>query len=452
MNLIKKVYNTKLGILCVTGLLLYLLIICSQDVSAEKKEIPYMIKVNRALNTVTVFAKDDNGKYTKPYKAIVCSVGTEKTKTVLGTYKTSSKYRWRALQGNVWGQYATRIVGGILFHSVYYMKDGNPATLSAKEYNNLGSAASHGCIRISVADAKWIYENCPSGTTVVIYDDAANPGPLGKPEAIKIPTTAKWDPTDPDVKNPYQKKMPMINGAQNLTIAWGTNIDVLKNVTAKSSVGLDITSNLIVTGAVNPNAAGKYLIEYSITDALGRTNKKKVTITVVESIDAPVFVGIKDHIVRGGRKITRAYALDGVQAYLGTIKLIKNDIELTIDKADEEKYLLTYYFKSENGKEATGSANFYIDSKAPEFMGIADRSMELGQKLDVAYALSGVTVSDNYANLEEKDINVKISENTDKSYTVTYQSEDDCGNIATESVKFQYVALETQVVQGMQIH
>ncbi len=53
----------------------------------------------------------------------------------------------------------------------------------------------------TVEDAKWIADNCPSGTTVEIYEDD-DPGPLGKPEAAHIDTDSPnkgWDPTDPDV-------------------------------------------------------------------------------------------------------------------------------------------------------------------------------------------------------------------------------------------------------------
>ncbi|MGX8706824.1 MAG: L,D-transpeptidase [bacterium] len=33
---------------------------------------------------------------------------------------------------------------------------------------NLGSNVSHGCIRLSVEDAEWIYQNCTPGMTVII--------------------------------------------------------------------------------------------------------------------------------------------------------------------------------------------------------------------------------------------------------------------------------------------
>ena len=166
---------------------------------------PYQLKVNRKQNIVIAYSKDADGKYTVPAKAMVCSVGTDGL-TPTGTYNTSDRYAWRLLSGNVYGQYATRISGPYLFHSVPYntqQKD----DLEYEEYNKLGQAASLGCIRLSVEDAKWIYDNCPKGTTVVIYDSDAKE-PLAKPTPIHIDrqdSRRGWDPTDPDPKNPWKQ-------------------------------------------------------------------------------------------------------------------------------------------------------------------------------------------------------------------------------------------------------
>lgn len=157
----------------------------------------YMAKVNRVTCTVTIYAKDGNNGFIIPVKVFACSVGLPGTETPLGTYHTLAKYRWHELMGPSYGQYCTRIVGGILFHSVA----GSNMTsynLSAAEYNKLGSPASHGCVRLNVRDAKWIYDNCRLGMTVVIYD-SSDPGPFGKPATIKIPANQNWDPTDPNV-------------------------------------------------------------------------------------------------------------------------------------------------------------------------------------------------------------------------------------------------------------
>lgn len=183
----------------------------SQNTPAKPKTnpSPYLLKVNRTQNLVIAYSKDQNGEYTVPAKAMVCSVGLSGA-TPTGTYNTLNKYVWRELMGKVYGQYATRITGSILFHSVQYSSQ-NKSTLKCNEYNKLGSSASHGCVRMTVADAKWIYDNCPIGTTVVIYDSNA-PEPLAKPSAQKIDPTSPicgWDPTDPDPNNPYNNTAPV---------------------------------------------------------------------------------------------------------------------------------------------------------------------------------------------------------------------------------------------------
>ena len=175
------------------------------------EEFPYYININRKQNMVIIYAMDDEGYYTVPYKAFVCSCGIPDKDdgivyTPIGTYETVNKYEWRALNGGVYGQYATRIVRGILFHSVpYYSMD--KGDLKYVEYNKLGVAASEGCIRLTVEDAKWIYDNCELGTKVTLYD-SDRVEPFEKPTAMKIPEDSEnrgWDPTDPDPNNPWNQ-------------------------------------------------------------------------------------------------------------------------------------------------------------------------------------------------------------------------------------------------------
>lgn len=157
----------------------------------------YTISISRVTNTVTVYAVDpENAKYTIPVKTFLCSTGKA---TPVGTYKTSTKYRWHALIHSVYGQWCTRITGSILFHSVYYAKSSNANTLDVTEFNKLGTAASAGCIRLNCADVKWIYDNCGSKTTVILTDDE-NPGPFGYPDQLILDDDHTWDPTDPEMK------------------------------------------------------------------------------------------------------------------------------------------------------------------------------------------------------------------------------------------------------------
>ena len=166
---------------------------------------PYYIEVIRNQNVVIVYGLDNNKEYNKIVKVFTVSVGRN-GKTPTGTFKTTKGQVWGALINNVWGQYSTRITGSYLFHSVpYYSK--NKGDLEWEEYNKLGTSASAGCVRMTVRDVKWIYDNIESGTTVKIYDGKL-PNGVSKPSTIKIDKDSPnrgWDPTDPDPNNPWKK-------------------------------------------------------------------------------------------------------------------------------------------------------------------------------------------------------------------------------------------------------
>lgn len=170
-------------------------------------DIPYYIKVNNQANVVTIYTKDGDGNYTIPYKSMICSIGTA-TPAAGNIYTIPGgkwdRWTWGQMVGGVWAQYYTRIERSILFHSVPYTSK-DKGSLEYWEYDKLGTKASAGCIRLTVQDAKWIYENCKPGTKVEFYADS-NPGPLGKPSAQKISedeAVRGWDPTDPDANNPW---------------------------------------------------------------------------------------------------------------------------------------------------------------------------------------------------------------------------------------------------------
>lgn len=262
-------------------------ILANTDIMSENirfytgKQNLYLIKVNRQMNCVTVYTYDSKGKYTIPVRAMVCSCGLNKG-TILGEYKTYFQKEWNALLNNVYGHYVTGISGNYLFHSVpYYSTDEN--RLETEEYNKLGSDGSLGCVRLSVADSKWVYDNCPVGTPVMIYDDS-NPGPLGKPESMHITDlTNGWDPTDDNKKNPYLNKTPQINGASDVTINVGDDFDILEGVSASDTCGNDITSKMVVTGNVISSKAGEYKVTYEVEDAMHRTARADIVVTVEET-------------------------------------------------------------------------------------------------------------------------------------------------------------------------
>lgn len=255
------------------ALLLCLNFICAMPIRAEAASYTgkYWIKVNKQTNVATIYEKQD-GEWT-PVKAMVTSCGGDNTKT--GTFYTSDKYRWHELIGSCYGQYCTRIVDGILFHSVWYYENGNKKSQSVKEFNKLGKTASHGCVRLSTADAKWIYDNCAKGTKVTIYSDSET-GPLGKPAAYKMPSepARNWDPTDPDSQNPYYKTLPVLTQKVK-NVQYGASKTTTQLVTAKQRDGSalkklsaevkkwDASSETYVSAKWDTTQIGTYRITYT---------------------------------------------------------------------------------------------------------------------------------------------------------------------------------------------
>ena len=137
--------------------------------NAKKALKPYVLKVSVADQRVYAYAPDANGEYTELVRTMKCSTGRKGTPTPTGTFQdgTGPGARWHYFKKfDCWAQYAYYIQGDIMFHSVLYGQKEGRVTRSS--VNHLGSRASHGCVRLSVEDAKWIWSNCPQNTKVII--------------------------------------------------------------------------------------------------------------------------------------------------------------------------------------------------------------------------------------------------------------------------------------------
>ena len=58
------------------------------DLTVQEK-YPYLLAVNLAASTVTVYTADEEGRYTRPYSAMVCSGGSD---TPTGHFKSPVQY------------------------------------------------------------------------------------------------------------------------------------------------------------------------------------------------------------------------------------------------------------------------------------------------------------------------------------------------------------------------
>ena len=179
-----------------------------EDLINFDAEYPFEIEINRSENFAVIYGLDSNGQYSIAYKSFWCSTGLNPEDTPLGVFRVSDKYRWRLMVDGTYAQYAMRIHGQIMLHSVPYL-EASCDTLEYWEYNKIGKPASLGCVRFKAGVIKWIYDNCEPGTTVVIYDNPGEEPPIELKKLKKLKKSDEkscWDPTDPDKDNPWKKK------------------------------------------------------------------------------------------------------------------------------------------------------------------------------------------------------------------------------------------------------
>lgn len=191
----------------------------------------YYIMLDLKNQIVTVYEKDDNGEYSKIVRRFVCTSGRTESNVVVdpenpnapidpmdlpkptptGIFKIGGRERFGkfAAFGGTYARYWTQVVNGIYFHSIMFdARDVD--TLQSSAFRRLGSKGSHGCVRLYVEDAKWMYYYACPGTTVEI----TNKLPADRTTAKKLKTSLSFSDY-----NAMQKKIFDNDELPNLT-AW----------------------------------------------------------------------------------------------------------------------------------------------------------------------------------------------------------------------------------------
>lgn len=123
----------------------------------------YLIAVDCTKNRTCIYKGKKGNWELKDYWK--CTTGKKSTPTIKGKFKVCGKVSHFGEQKGYSVWYATRIKYEYYFHSILYKPWSKSSVLSG----TLGKNKSHGCIRLKLKNAKWIYKNCKSGTKIVIY-------------------------------------------------------------------------------------------------------------------------------------------------------------------------------------------------------------------------------------------------------------------------------------------
>lgn len=120
----------------------------------------YLIMVSIAQQKVYIF--NGTNRNWKIINEFSCASGTSGTPTVTGHFFVGNKGPQFTTPNGIVCRYFTQIKDNYLFHSVLFDKKGNLVD------GTLGNGVSHGCVRLALENAKYIYDNVPIGSGIWI--------------------------------------------------------------------------------------------------------------------------------------------------------------------------------------------------------------------------------------------------------------------------------------------
>lgn len=141
----------------------------------------YLVLCDKTTYTVCIY-KGSKGNWTRIKGPWRCTHGGSRTPA----YTSDGKEKYITFTGRLtkrsatwgWGDFeytsaafCMNLSSGNFFHSVLFNKGSrsNPYNLSPVD-GQLGTNWSHGCIRLALPNAEWVWDNIPAGTRAVVYN------------------------------------------------------------------------------------------------------------------------------------------------------------------------------------------------------------------------------------------------------------------------------------------
>ena len=308
---------------------------------------------------------------------------------------------------------------------VISLNGANPMTLTVGDtYNEPGYSASDnidGDLTASVAVTGSV-DTSVAGTYTVNYSVSDSAGNTASVDRIVV--------VNPDTTPPVIT----LNGANPMTVYLGQSYSE-PNATAFDNVDGDLTSQIVITGAVNTSVVGTYTVTYSVSDNAGNSASAIRTVNVVTDTVPPVITLNGDNpmnINLGG-----TYSEPGATAVDNLDGDLTAQIQITgaVNTAVAGLYTVNYSVTDSSGNTASVDrrVNVIADTTAPVITLLGANPMELTQ--GDTYAEPGYTATDNVDGDLTGAVVVTGSVNTGVvgSYTLTYTVSDSSNNTSSDT-------------------
>ncbi|MBC1566589.1 LPXTG cell wall anchor domain-containing protein [Listeria booriae] len=235
--------------------------------------------------------------------------------------------------------------------------------------------------------------------------------------------------------------------AQDSTLYVGDAFDPLKDVSARDAKDGNITSSIIITeNTVNTDVPGEYHVSYEVTNSIGETSTKTVTVTVlskpvITAHDTTLFVGetfdpLKD--------VTASDAKDGTLT--SDITVQANDV----DTSTVGEYHVTYKVTNSVGETTTKTVTVTVLSKP--IITAQDSTLYVGDTFD---PLKDVTARDAKDGNITSSIAIKentVNTNVPGEYRVTYEVTNSIGETTTKTIKVTVLSKPVIIAQDSTIY
>ncbi|WP_420573452.1 immunoglobulin-like domain-containing protein [Kordia sp.] len=219
--------------------------------------------------------------------------------------------------------------------------------------------------------------------------------------------------------------------------------------TAVDNVDGDLASSISISGTVNTNTAGTYIIRYNVSDAAGNAAAEVTrTVNVIADTTAPV-------IVLNGESIINLN-VGGTYTEFGATATDNLDGDLTpnisisgvVDTSTAGIYTVRYNVSDAAGNaatEVTRTVNVIADTTAPiiSLNGSDVITLNLGD----VYVELGATATDNLDGDLTANISITgaVDTSTAGTYLIRYNVSDAAGNAATELIRTVIVNPDTTI-------
>ncbi|WP_239254662.1 immunoglobulin-like domain-containing protein [Listeria ilorinensis] len=239
---------------------------------------------------------------------------------------------------------------------------------------------------------------------------------------------------------------PVITGDKETTIKVGATFDPMSTMHASDKEDGDLTSKLQVTGQVDPQKIGDYLLTYTVEDSQHNQTTFKRTVHVVSN-EKPVITGEKESSIKVGTTFDPMSTMHASDKEDGDLTK-QLTVSGQVDPMVVGDYTLTYHVTDSDDNTATFTRLVHVQSNdAPVILGEPEVRLNPGSPFDPLDKMAASDKEDGDLTAQLKVLDNPVNTKVPGTYEVKYQVTDSDDNTTTFTKTV--IVTEAPVIAGV---